>query len=237
MKPLLLLAGLALSPVAMAGAASAATEAAVAPSADLDRLLDVLADEAVLRDLMFKAVDMQFQSMGQNDKDMASLFRDHPGLQQHLTTKTQEKIATLLPGALPELRASIGALLTQELTSKELAVMANFFATPSGKALYAVGANKGLHEEMTGKKADFGDAEIYKTIRKEDIPALLEFSKSGASNKLDAMGPRLEKMSGDWGEALMRAHEGEFETLGAEATIDFLSKEPATETTSGGAAT
>jgi hypothetical protein len=220
------LALLALAPFAPAEARAQAS--ATAPSPELDALLDLLADGALLREVMFAGVDQEMGNLGATDPEMGKLFAEHPGLDKHLALRTKEVLGRLMDSGLPELRSRISALITSEMNPAQIAASARFFSTPSGRALYRLGAMKGMEAELKskGSRADISQVEAMRQVRKEDIPALLAFGKSGASKVFEQLGPQMEAVSTQWGEALTKGHESELETAGAEAVLEFLTRDP-----------
>lgn len=213
--PLIALAAMLVVPAQAAPAAAAI--AAPAPASDLDGLISLLMPEQGVLDLAVTAAGKGL------DENNGADFARHPGMRAYVLAQIKPQLVSTFRAALPELRATIGTILSRELTAQEIAELYTFFSSPTGKKLYATmlqvaGETAGESEDAV-RQAMMD--RVMSTMTPDDYGPLAEFGSSGASAKMQVIAPLITKASTDWTSKLVAANADSMRALRDKAVADY----------------
>ena len=216
-----LLAALAMS-ASLTPAAQAATLSAPVPDGDLDRLIAVLMPEQGLIDVLMVAAGKGL------DSDNSADFARYPGMRDYVLDQVRPEIVRVFRAALPELRASVGAILSRELTAQEIRDLYTFFSSPTGQKLYAIvvdvaGETAGQDEDAI--KQVMMDR-IMATMTPDDYGPMATFAASSASGKMQTISPQIRAASVAWADKLVAANAVTIRTLRDKAIADYKRAHP-----------
>jgi len=205
-------------------AAQAAALIAPAPASDLDRLVLLLIPEQGL-------VDMMMVSAGKGlDEENSADFARYPGMRDYVLAQLRPDLLRAFGAGLPELRASIGAILSRELTADEIGDLYAFFSSPTGKKLYAimleVAGENAAKDEDTVKQIMMD--RIMASMTPEDYGPMSAFGGSSAAGKMQTISPQIRAASMAWANKLVVANAGPIRTLRDKAIADYKRAHPET---------
>jgi hypothetical protein len=222
-----LFVSLALGAAALAAPlAQAAPAAAPAPADDLQKLVVLLVPEDSMTQVALRAFDASMAQGTVGDAETERLLKQYPGLKEHVAATVKPEMVKVLLAGLPALRQRIGNVLSAEMTADEIAATYTFFASPTGKKVYAnalgtMGSDPGDDEDQVKQKAM--DA-VMASLTPEDYPALMAFGTSSAAKKMNAINPKISAASKAWAEELLAQHRDRLTKLAAAAALDYAAK-------------
>lgn len=218
-----LFAALALG-LAVAGPAEARPLAGVTvPGPELDRLVRLLVPDDAMADLAARAFD---RDMAQGRAGLAQLYRRYPGLKAQVDARVRPQLLRILKRELPSLRREIGAILAKEMTPSEVSASATFFASPTGRKVYAR-ALQAIGENSNRSEADASAAAmqaVMSNLGARDLPAVLDFSASGAAARMRVVNPKVSAASRAWAERVTARNGARIRKLARRAADAFVAR-------------
>ncbi|AQR74548.1 DUF2059 domain-containing protein [Sphingomonas sp. LM7] len=219
-----LLAALALVTASPALAhADAIGQASVAASGAEALIAELMGDDAMIT-LGGKAFDNGLEQELAADPKLKRAYDANPGLKDHVAAGVRGAFLKILVRELPALRRELGAIVTTDMTSTEIADTLTFFRSPVGQKLktqvYASMADKPSQNQEQMQQAAM--AAVMSSLTAEDYPALLAFGASGAAQKMQSMNPKIAAASQAWSARLIDDHGTSLRALAVKMTADFL---------------
>jgi hypothetical protein len=130
------------------------------------------------------------------DADLQAVEAAHPGVKRAVVQAAREEAATAYARTADLLRADVAQLYRSRFTAAEIAMLARFFATPTGKALVTLSA------ESAGDTASAMEADRRRRVTamlqqpsdqaRADLTALME---TGLLPKMQAVKPEVSALS------------------------------------------
>jgi hypothetical protein len=195
----LILAALLAAP-ALPAAALAAGPTAVAPASDADRLVALLAPDAMVTQLARRMFDNNVQKADLLSAKSKARLGEDAAFKKQVADAVGAEMTRILPRELPALRTRMSALLAREMTAPEIAETLRFFGTPTGRKMLAqiyrgIGESGATTEEQAQQAAM---SALMASLTPEDYPALIAFTGSPAAAKLQSLNPRIKETSRAW---------------------------------------
>jgi hypothetical protein len=231
MKPLAALLALGLAFPGHAAAYPAPVAAAIDARADVEKLVGILASQDDIFDLGSRALDRGVSQGDLITPDLQKIYDANPGVKEYVTGKVGPEFRAILGRALPDLRRELGAILTAEMTSDEIAQTLAFFSSPTGVKM------KARIYRSIGDRPNQSQAELQRSIvaaaaanlTPEDYPVLLAFSTSSAAQKMQSVTPKISAASRGWTAQMVAANETRLRKVADAATAEFLAKNKGAE--------
>jgi len=134
------------------------------------------------------------------------------------------QLLKIMKRELPSLRREIGTIIAREMTPAEVSASATFFASPTGrkvyaKALQAIGDNSGRSEADASAAAMQA---VMSNLAPRDLPAVLDFSASGAAARMNSVNPKVSVASRAWAERLTARHGARIRKIAERVTDKYL---------------
>jgi hypothetical protein len=220
----ILIAALFLGGAVPVMAASAAPATAPAAQDDAARLVGELIAEGPLADLAVRSFDHSVESSG--DAEAKARYARYPGLREAVAAKLRPELLKILRRALPDLRSQVRAILVADLTPDELREAADFFASPTGRKVYA-SALKSIGDRPDRSEKEAGEAAaaaVMRDLAPRDYGPLMKFSASGAGRKMNRINPKIAAASKSWANALVAKNEKKMRGLAKRAPDKYVAK-------------
>lgn len=198
MTRFLFVLALAAAPIG-AAAAVAQTTSASAPVADEIVRLAMNADRSIAasRDAAVQSFAAELDA----DADITAAERRRPGLKAALRRAIEVELDRELPAFVSRVQNAQRELLIARLTTAELAEARDFFASPAGRHIIA-NMSDAATQAAIARSADAKPGQVaavidqaeqaavlggLRSLRQEDLAAVMKFANSPASRKLQAM--------------------------------------------------
>lgn len=222
-----LLAAALMAALAVAPAHASAPEPAAQPArnAELDRLVHSLVPDDKMIALATRSFDYAVES-GKDGAEAKALYARHPGLREHVADKLRPAMRKIMKRALPGLRKDIAAIISADMTAAEIHDVAEFFASPTGRKVYAAAL------DSMGDKPDrsAGDASaaatkaVMASLTAADVPAMMKFGASPAAGKMNKVNPKIAAASKAWANKLVAANEAKMRAIAKRATDRYVAR-------------
>ena len=219
----LLIAALALGAPLATAPASAAVAPVTAPASDLDGLVQLLLPEQQLLEMTVVAAGTGLDDVYGGD------FARYPGMRDYVLAQIKPEMNAAFIASLPELRKSIAAILARELTPQEITELYTFFASPTGRKLYAImievaGKNAADSDEVIQKKMM---DQIMANMTPDDYGPLATFGASSGAAKVQQFMPAVTEASREWTDKLVAQHGPRIRAVADKAVTDYKRQHPA----------
>lgn len=203
--------------LATPAAVPAATPPIAAPAAvsDVDRLVELLAPDRKMLDLVMTT------ARGQALR--AAAFENDPAMVDFVLARMRPEIDRSVRAALPELRAELARILSAALTPGDIADLYSFFASPTGQRMQQIAfAVIAEHPDADAETQQQLTVERFMaSLTPSDYGPLTAFGASGGAQKLPAISPQIRAASEDWAQRLILRNNDSWTALRAQAIADY----------------
>lgn len=196
-----------LLPQAQAGAA---TEATVRPTHDNDiaSIVDAFTAKPMLFQRIRAHVEEQVQYVSARDPQVNLRLKANAALRTALVDRVDAYYQSEIIARLPGVRDRLASLLSREMTSTQILATSRMLTCETGRRLVEHGLKNALAESLGREVADdLSDAEAEALVAKNDIPVIMEFSRTGADVKFEKISEEMEGMQADLFEPILQGEE------------------------------
>ena len=221
-----ILAALALAAPITPAAARPLPAPAVAVANSADQLVLMIADDESIARLSAQAFDQGFSAQLATDPKTKAALDADPGLRDRVSSTVRTQFVSIMRGGLPDLRRQLAALVTASMTPAEIGDTITFFQSPAGQKLrkqvyQTMGQQAG--KDMAAQQQQVMAA-VMASLTPDDYPALMAFGASPASQKLQALNPKIQATSTAWATKLVTDNQARLRALAVRTTTDYLGK-------------
>lgn len=233
----------------LAAASAADGHVQQAPSAAVQQdkaaaLAELVAGTEVTLSLELGFAKQAFDAVMATDADLKTMIDENPGLQAAVWAAVEPEIRRSSIEGNPAFLARIAALYRSRLTATELDAVYAFFEGPTGqklvKAMYGgINPQPVIAEAMAGsgdisgsaivEAADAGRTKALSTIGPEDEPALATLTRAVSTQKLQALGAEVQKLTLDYVNEDDPVLDAKIEAVIEAAFRDYFAKQDAAD--------
>lgn len=148
------------------------------------------------------------QACAAHDPQINLRLKANAALRTALVDRVDAYYQSEIVARLPGVRDRLASLLSREMTSTQLLATGRMLSCETGRRLVERGLKNALAESLGREVADgLSDAEAEAMVAKNDIPVIMEFSRTGADVKFEKIAEEMEGMQADLFEPILQGEE------------------------------